>query len=684
MLRLGVDVGGTFTDLLLHDTDSDEVWVAKVPSTPEDQSRGVLDGIRAISGSAELPAERLDNILHGTTVATNAVLEKRGARVGLLTSEGFRSILHLAEAWTPGPLFGWMIYEKPEPIAAVEDTRALAGRIGADGSVLRELDEAQARAAIAELRDRGVEALTVSLMNSYANAGHERAVARLAGEQAPALPVSISSEILPEFREYERTVTTVVNAYVAPVLDRYLSSLRERLAQEQIGAELRVVRSDGGLMSLDSARTTPVHTVLSGPAGGVQGAAYVASRAGLDRILTFDMGGTSTDVATCVGGTPSITRETTVGEFPVRAPSVEVESIGAGGGSIAYVAEVTGALRVGPRSAGAEPGPACYGRGGEEPTVTDANVVLGHLPPRLLGGAMELDSDAAAAAIDRLARKLGLDPAATAAGVLDIVTENMLGALRVVTVQKGLTPSDFALVSFGGAGGLHANALAALLGCFPVLVPPESGVLSALGFVASEVRNEFSQTLIRETIAVSPSEITDQLAALARQAERWLAEEGVGPSERGIEYVIDMRYRRQGYELPIELGADELANLTLEALTDRFREVHHRLYGFGLEGGAEIVNLRAVARGSVPVPEIAAHEPGTSDPAAAQRGTHRVWVGGAQREVPTYERSEMTAGMRIRGHAIIEQYDATTVVLPGHVARVDPYLNLVIEPEGSA
>jgi N-methylhydantoinase A len=681
VLRLGVDVGGTFTDLLLHDTESGQLWLAKVPSTPQDQSLGVLDGIRAIAGIAGVAAGDLDTILHGTTVATNAVLEKRGARVGLLTSEGFRWILHLAEAWTPGPLFGWMIYEKPEPIAAVEDTRALAERIGADGSVLSALDEAGARTAIADLRDRGVEAVTVSLVNSFANPAHEQAVARIVREEAPALPVSISSEVLPEFREYERTVTTVVNAYVSPVLDRYLSNLRDRLQSEGTGAELRVVRSDGGLMSLDSARSTPVHTVLSGPAGGVQGAAYVASRAGLDRILTFDMGGTSTDVATCFGGTPAITRETAVGEFPVRAPSVDVESIGAGGGSIAYVAEVTGALRVGPRSAGADPGPACYARGGTEPTVTDANVVLGHLPPRLLGGAMELDAEAAFGAVRGLGGSLGLDAPAAAAGVVDIVTENMLGALRVVTVQKGLTPSDFALVSFGGAGGLHANALASLLGCFPVLVPPESGVLSALGFVASEVRNEFSQTFIRDAAATTAAEITDQLGVLARQAEEWLSGERVAGDDRVVEYVVDMRYRRQGFELPIELGAEELSGLSIDGLVERFNQVHHRLYGFGLEGGAEIVNLRAIARGRVPVPEIPAHEVGGDDPSRARRGTQRVWSGGAELEVPTYERAELTTGMRIPGYAIVEQYDATTVVLPGHVARVDPYLNLLIEPE---
>jgi N-methylhydantoinase A len=297
---------------------------------------------------------------------------------------------------------------------------------------------------------------------------------------------------------------------------------------------------------------------------------------------------------------------------------------------------------------------------------------------------MELDTEAAWAAVRALGDSLGLDAPATAAGVIDIVTENMLGALRVVTVQKGLTPSDFALVSFGGAGGLHANALAALLGCFPVLVPPESGVLSALGFVASEIRNEFSQTFIRDAEATTPAEISDQLTALAEQAEEWLAGERVAVAARLIEYVVEMRYRRQGFELPIELGSNELSGLSIEGLVERFNQVHHRLYGFGLEGGAEIVNLRAIARGRVPVPDIPAHEVCPEDASSARRGTQRVWAGGEEHGVPTFERSELRAGMRIRGYAIVEQYDATTVVLPGHVARVDPYLNLLIDPEGAA
>jgi N-methylhydantoinase A len=682
--RLGVDVGGTFTDLLLHDGDSGRVWLAKTPSTPHDQSEGVLEGVRLIAEAAGIEPDRLQAILHGTTVATNAVLERRGARVGLIVSEGFRHILHLAEAWTPGPLFGFMVYDKPDPLAELENVREVGGRIDAHGAVVRELDEAGARAAIEQLRDAGVEAFTVSLLNAYANPEHERRVRELARELAPGVPVSISSEVMPEFREYERTTTTVVNAYVAPALDRYLSSLRRRLAGAGARAGLQVVRSDGGLMSLDAAREMPVHTVLSGPAGGVSGAAFVAGRAGFDRILTFDMGGTSTDVAVCLGGEPTITRETHVGDFPVRAPAVEVESIGAGGGSIAMVAEATGALRVGPQSAGADPGPACYGHGGTRPTVTDANVVIGHLPPRLLAGAMELDVEAAHAAVRRGAEPLGLDVFAAAQGIVDLVNESMLGALRVVTVQKGRAPGEFALVSFGGAGGLHANALAALLGCFPVIVPEESGVLSALGFVASDVRNEISRTQIRAVDDLSAGEVRELFGALAEQARAWLDDEGVAPADQRVDYVVDMRYHRQGFEIPVEIEAAELDGLRMPELAERFARAHHRLYGFDLEGGAEVVCLRARATGRMPAPTLEPAEPGPPDPAPARKGTQTVRTGGEPREVPSYERSQLRAGMRIAGYAIVEQYDATTVVLPGHEATVDPWLNLIIRPEGAA
>jgi N-methylhydantoinase A len=336
---------------------------------------------------------------------------------------------------------------------------------------------------------------------------------------------------------------------------------------------------------------------------------------------------------------------------------------------------------VGPECAGGDPGPACYGNGGTRPTVTDANAILGHLPPRLLGGAMELDLEAAEAAVRTVAEPLDLDVYEAAEGIVRLVNENMLGALRVVSVQKGLTPSDFALVSFGGAGGLHANALAALLGCYPIIVPHEAGVLSALGFVSSDISNEFSHTFIRMTDDVTESEVRSQLRQLAAEGESWLKGEGVVEADRRIDYSIDMRYHRQGYEIPISVSADELASLSMTALADRFGQMHESLYGFGLDGGAEVVNLRARAIGRVPVPETERQDPGPADPSLARRGTQVVHTDGQRREIPSYEREQLRAGMEISGYAVIEQYDATTVVLPGHKATVDPWLQLLIHPE---
>lgn len=680
--RLGIDVGGTFTDVLVQDHASGAVRLLKMPSTPSDQSEGVIRGVSLICRDAGIAPRDLSAILHGTTAATNAVLEQRGAKVGVLVTEGFRQMLHLAEAWTPGPLFGFMVYDKPEPLVDVDLVAEVPGRIDARGHVVRELDEPAVEAAVGALVAAGAEALTVCLMNAYANGEHERRAAAIAGRVAPHLRVSLSSDVMAEFRECERAVTTTMNAYVTPELDRYLSGLRRGMISIEAGAELQVVRSDGGLMSLDAARATPVHTMLSGPAGGVNGAAHVAGRAGFERIITLDMGGTSTDVALCLDGVPTITHETRVGPFPMRVPSIEIETIGAGGGSIASVADVTGALRVGPRSAGSSPGPACYGTGGTEATVTDANVVLGHLPPRLLGGAMELDRDAAHEAVGRVAAQLGLGVPETAQAIVDIVNENMLGALRVVTVQRGLSPERFALVPFGGAGGLHGNALARMLGCFPVIVPHDPGVLSALGFVVSDVRTEHSRTFIRLTSDVAAEDLRRSLEALARRGHEFLEREGVPGSRQEIQYSIDMRYQRQGYELPVTL--DSLEGLTLDGLVADFAEAHERLYGFSREGGAELVTLRALAIGRVPRVEVDPQPLGPPDPSAARTGTHPVWRDGAHHDVPTYRREALRPGMVVAGHAIVEQYDSTTVVLPNHRAAVDAYANLVIRPQERA
>jgi N-methylhydantoinase A len=680
--RLGIDVGGTFTDVLVQDDATGQVRLLKTPSTPWDQSEGVIRGVSLICDDTGIAPSELSAILHGTTAATNAVLEQRGARVGVLVTEGFRQMFHLAEAWTPGPLFGFMVYDKPEPLVDVDLVAEVPGRIDARGRVVRELDEGAVEVAVNELVAAGAETLTVCLMNAYADDRHERRVAEIARRVAPDLGVSLSSEVMAEFREYERAVTTTMNAYVTPELDRYLSGLRRGMASIDAGADLQVVRSDGGLMSLDAARATPVHTMLSGPAGGVNGAAHIASRAGYQQIITLDMGGTSTDVALCLDGEPTITHETHVGPFPMRVPSIEIETIGAGGGSIAWVADVTGALRVGPRSAGSSPGPACYGAGATEPTVTDANVALGHLPPRLLGGAMELDRDAAHEAVGRVAAELGLGVPETAQAIVDLVNENMLGALRVVTVQRGLSPDRFALVPFGGAGGLHGNALARMLGCFPVVVPPEPGVLSALGFVVSDVRSEHSQTFIRLTGDVSTEHLRGTLGELGARGRRFLEREGVPGSRQEIQYSIDMRYQRQGYELPVPVGS--LDNLTLDGLVAGFTATHERLYGFSREAGAELVTLRALAIGRVARVEVEPEPLGPADASTARSGTQSVWREGAYHDVPTYQRATLHPGMVVRGHAIVEQYDSTTVVLPGHLAEVDAYHNLVIRPEERA
>ena len=453
--RLGVDVGGTFTDLfLVGDEGSGTQYRVKTPSTPADPSEGVLVGVRRICEESGVAMGDVRNILHGTTVATNAVLESKGARVGLITTQGFGQILHLARSQTPGPLAGWIIMVKPDPPASLADTREAVERLDARGNVVVPVDEAQVEAIVRDLVDSGIESLTIALINSYVNPAHEEQIGAIVERLYPDFPVTLSSHVLPEFREYERALTACMNSYVRPKVADYVARLQSELQSIGATADVNILRSDAGLMTTREAGRNPIYAVLSGPSGGVAGALFVARKAGFDDILTFDMGGTSTDVALCQNGQPSIGRETAISHFRIRVPSVDVHTVGAGGGSIAHVPELTKALRVGPESAGADPGPAAYGRGGEAPTVTDANVVLGHLPPQLLGGEMSLDVEASRTAVQTVADAMGLASVEEAAeGILAIVNENMAGALRLVSVQRGHDPRDFALVAYGGAGG---------------------------------------------------------------------------------------------------------------------------------------------------------------------------------------------------------------------------------------
>ncbi len=680
--RLGVDVGGTFTDLMLVRNEDGASNRVKTPSTPADPSQGVLVGVKRILEESGASPQEVTSIMHGTTVATNAVLEGKGARVGLITTEGFGQILHLARSQTPGPLAGWMIMIKPDPPAALEDTREAHERMSAQGEVVKPVDEAQIKEIVTDLVESGAETLTVSLINSFANDAHEKQIGAIIQELYPGFPVTLSSDVLPEFREYERTVTACMNSYVRPKVAGYLRNLSASLAELGIAGSLNILRSDAGLMTSEVTQEKPVYGILSGPAGGVAGALEVSTRAGYSDILVFDMGGTSTDVALCQNGQPGLARETELGHFRVKVPSVNVHSVGAGGGSIAHVPEITKALRVGPESAGADPGPACYGKGGTAPAVSDANVVVGHLPPKILGGEMALDVEAAKTAVSTVGDALGLDVYQAAAGILDIVNENMAGALRLVSVQRGYDPRDFAIVAFGGAGPMHANAVAALMGSYPVIIPPAPGVLCAEGDLVADFREEFSRTFIRTVESVETAEVVDILETLGKDATSWLEREGIEEDRRELTYNVDLRYLRQGYEIPVEVNLAELTEASKELFVKRFNELHEQFYGYRMEGTAcEIVNLRAVGVGKVPDPPVReASVAESADASAAVVDEHKTYREGDWIPTKIYDRAKLKTGNRVPGPAIITEFDSTTVVLDGFTAEIDRFANILINP----
>jgi N-methylhydantoinase A len=676
--RLGVDVGGTFTDLLLFNEATGAFWRHKTPSTPQDSSEGIMNGVKAICADAGIDAKEIETILHGTTVATNAVLEGKGARVGLITTEGFRHVMQIARSFVPGGLAGWIIWPKPTPLAALEDTVTVKGRMNAAGEEVRPLDEAGARAALTQLKAQGVEAITVSLMNAYVNGDHEKRIGAMAREMMQDVPVSLSHEVLPEMQEYERTLTTVANAAVRPVVSKYVASLRDKLLAEGMVGKLSLLRSDGGLMSAAKAQEHPVNILMSGPAGGVTGALWVAKNAGFKNILTLDVGGTSTDVALIENLEPRRTRTTEVGHLSVRASSLDVKTVGAGGGSIAYVPELTGALRVGPQSAGAVPGPVAYGKGGELPTVTDANVVLGYLPENLLGGTFKLDREGAKKAVQTIADALGIDLMAAARGIIDIVNENMFGALRMISVQQGYDPRHFALMGFGGAGPLHVNAVARLMGSWPAISPVSPGVLCALGDATTRMRTETARSFSRLASTTKADELIGILKDMETQIRGELTSDGVADSAIETEFEIDVRYAGQAFEVPLTITMDVLTRDGVDGLLKRFDAEHLRLFTFNMETPHEIVNLRAVALGqtlNLPAAEL---PKGDGNPIAAKMRDHTLWMDGKEQAAVIYDRSKLRQGDVIRGPAIVIEMDSTTLIETGCVATVDVVGNILI------
>ncbi|WP_060485225.1 hydantoinase/oxoprolinase family protein [Pseudomonas sp. NBRC 111123] len=679
--RLGVDVGGTFTDLLLFDDADGRFWRHKTPSTPHDSSEGIVTGVKAICDKAEIQPSAIEVFLHGTTVATNAVLEGKGSRVGLMVTEGYRQVMQIARSLVPGGLAAWIVWPKPEPLAALEDTVEVLGRMGADGKQVRPLDEANIRAQLEVLKTRKVEALTVSLINAYVNGAHELRVGELAAEILPGVPVSLSHQVLPEMQEYERTLTTVANASVRPVVGRYIRNLRAQLKALGMGAQFALLRSDGGLMSSEAAEDYPVSLLMSGPAGGVTGALWVAGNAGLKNILTLDVGGTSTDVALIENLEPRLARTTEVGHLAVRVSALDVKTVGAGGGSIARVPELTRALRVGPESAGAVPGPVCYSRGGTEATVTDANVVLGYLPENLLGGAFKLDREAAHAAVAKVAEALGVDVYEAARGIIDIVNENMFGALRMISVQQGYDPRDFALMGFGGAGPLHVNAVSKLSGAWPAVSPVSPGVLCALGDATTRMRTETARSYSRRFSASEDAQIAELLGQMLDQVKGKLMGDGVAAEDIELRCEADVRYHGQAFEVPLAVHQDDFANgQGLAQLADAFHAAHEKLFAFRMEAELELVNLRAVALGkalALPSREL---PQGNGDPREAKVRDHQMWVDGGFRPAVIYDRSRLRAGDCIHGPAIVSEMDSTTVILADHIGRVDAFGNILINP----
>ncbi len=675
--RLGVDVGGTFTDLLLIDEATGQTFRDKVPSTPGDPSQAVINGARALCERQNIAPGEIDLFLHGTTVATNAVLEKKIAKVGLVVTEGYRHVMQIARSLVPGGLAAWIIWPKPEPMAALERTIEAPERMDAKGQTVRELDATEMRARLERLKaSEEIEALTICLMNSYIDGSHEKAVAAICAEVFPDIPISISSDILPEMQEYERTLTTVANSAVRPTVARYVGNLEKELKAWGTKAKLNLLRSDGGLMSAAKSAEAPVNLLMSGPAGGVAGAVWVAKSADVKNILTLDMGGTSTDVALIENGAARLQRETSVGDLNVRASSIDVKTVGAGGGSIAFVPELTKALRVGPESAGAEPGPVAYGKGGALPTVTDANVVLGYLPESLLGGSFKLDREGAQKAVQTIADALDIDLMDAAAGIVDIVNENMFGALRLVSVQQGYDPREFALMGFGGAGPLHANAMGKLMNSWPVIIPPSPGVLCAYGDATTRQRVETQRSFNKMVQNTSDDELTNYLDSLGAQVRQELQAEDVAPEDVELLYEIDIRYAGQAFEIPLSV---EPEGLSIDSLIARFDTEHERLFTFNLdETPHEIVNVRAVALGKTADVAPPIIETGGPDPSSAKTRDHQLYMDGKMQDAVIYDRALLKAGNRIPGPAIVTEMDSTTLVHSGCEALVDEHGNLII------
>jgi N-methylhydantoinase A len=681
-VRLAIDIGGTFTDATLIDEETGGVAIAKVLTTPSDPSEGFMQAVERALADGGVQAAQVSFVVHATTVATNAIIEGTIARSGFVTTDGFRDLLEIARQVRP-TLYDTQ-FEKAAPLVPRDRAVVVRERLGPAGEVLLALDDDSVREAAAILRREEVESVAVCLLHSYVNPEHEQRVGAILAEELPGVPISLSAEVAPEFREYLRASTTVINAVIRPVVERYLERIESRLAHAGIAAKLLVMQSSGGVFGSAAAAAKPVFMVESGPAAGVIAAAYLGETLGRPDILSFDMGGTTAKVGLIQGGRPSVTKDYNVGGragagigglslsgYPVRTPVVDLVEIGAGGGSIAWV-DSGGLLRVGPRSAGADPGPVCYRRGGTEPTVTDANVVLGRLNPGyFLGGEMGLDVEGARNAIEeRCAKPLGLDVTKAAYGIVEIANAAMVNALHLISVQRGYDPRDFVLVGFGGAGPVHANAIARDAEMPTLLIPRSPGLFSATGLLTTDLKRDAAVTIMRRLDEVDDAEVESVFAELERAGREELRREGLADDR--IEFVrqIDLRYVGQSYELTIPAG---------DALLERFHAEHDRVYGFAAPAEpVELVSLRVASVGRIDKPPARTLEAGAAPQPKEHRDVYFAETDGYA-DCPIYDRYALPAGARLTGPAVIEEFDSTTVVHPGFAVTVDETGNLIIE-----
>jgi N-methylhydantoinase A len=675
---IAVDVGGTFTDVALAELASGRLWTAKTPTTPQDPSVGFAAGVGALLRQAGVPVGDVAAILHGSTVATNMIIERKGSPVVLLTTAGCRFVLHIGRHDVPKSehMYLWV---KPPRLVTPEHIHEVPERLDHTGAVLEALDEEACAGLLDRLRAQGAEAIAICLLHAYANPVHEARLKALCQARCPDTPLSVSSEVLPQFREYERTMATVLNAYVLPRTGGYYRRLGRRVGDLGVAAPVLIMKSNGGMASAAAAAERPVLTVLSGPAAAVVGAIAVTRQAGFERCISIDVGGTSADVCLAREARPTLTTDGEIADLPLPFPMVDVRSIGAGGGSIARV--VDGSLEVGPDSAGADPGPACYGRGGAEPTVTDAHLVLGRLDTALLGGALSLDRDRAAAAIRaKVAEPLGLSLEAAAHGILEILNNTMVGAIRAISIERGHDPRDFALVACGGAGPLHGGRLAELLGIPAVIVPRYSGVLSTLGLLGSDIKNDYVRTMRAREGAWDAAAVDRAVAELAAEGRRWLRDEGVPPAAQRIERFADLRYANQGYELTVPLPDGPVTRAALDRAVEAFHAEHERLYTYATRDlPVEIVNLRVSAQGPA-----WAFAPGPIEATGAPAPPPRVRpayfpAAGGFVDCPVHDAAALPVGASVTGPAVITQDLSTIVVEPGHRARVDRFGNVLIE-----